>query len=92
MTPIKTTSQAIEWLTLLAKNARTVENEDLAARCVETIALLFDTEERCKVSTDEKLDELLSTAQLTLRDGYHDHLSRAIADARNLLGGPKWSA
>ncbi len=28
-------------------------------------------------------DQLLSEAQLFLRDGHHDHLSRAIADARN---------
>lgn len=31
------------------------------------------------------LDERLSQAQLVLRDGYHDDLSRAVADARNAL-------
>jgi hypothetical protein len=31
------------------------------------------------------LDELLSDAQLLLRDGHNDHLSRAVADARNRL-------
>lgn len=32
-----------------------------------------------------ELDEKLSEAQLVLRDGHHDHLSRAIADVRNLM-------
>jgi hypothetical protein len=33
----------------------------------------------------QELDEKLSQAQLVLRDGYHDDLSRAIANTRNLL-------
>lgn len=31
------------------------------------------------------LDEQLSEVQRVLRDGYHDHLSRAVATARNRL-------
>jgi hypothetical protein len=31
------------------------------------------------------LDERLSAAQLELRDGYNDHLSAAVADARNII-------
>lgn len=33
--------------------------------------------------SDRLLDEALSEAQRVLRDGYHDHLSAAIAEARN---------
>lgn len=35
--------------------------------------------------TTEELDDLLSGAQLKLRNGYDDHLSRAVAEARNRL-------
>jgi hypothetical protein len=37
------------------------------------------------VAEQKTLDELLSEAQLKLRDGHNDHLARAIARARNLL-------
>lgn len=33
-------------------------------------------------------DERLSEAQRILRDGYHDDLSRAVAEARDLLNTP----
>lgn len=35
------------------------------------------------------LDDLLSQAQQELRDGVHDNLSRAVAEARNQLSGAK---
>ena len=31
------------------------------------------------------IDDLLSEAQMILRDGHHDHLARAIARVRNVL-------
>lgn len=35
--------------------------------------------------SNKELDSVLSEAQKFLRDGYHDHLSAAIAEARNTL-------
>lgn len=35
--------------------------------------------------TKPDLDQLLSEAQLKLRNGYDDHLSRAVAEARDRL-------
>ena len=49
-------------------------------------ALRAEIERRAALEL-EGLDERLSRAQLVLRDGYHDDLSRAVAEARNLLRG-----
>jgi hypothetical protein len=43
--------------------------------------------EECHCSCDchWTLDQWLSQAQFVLRDGHHDNLSRAVAEARNRL-------
>jgi chaperonin cofactor prefoldin len=40
---------------------------------------------RKKKTAPPTLDDQLSAAQLVLRDGHHDHLSNAVANARDIL-------